>query len=350
MSIEVRGLVKRFGGRAAVDGVELKVDTGELVALIGPSGSGKSTLLRLIAGLEAPDGGRIILSGEESTSVHVRDRAVGFVFQHYALFRHMTVADNVAFGLSVRRHPPAEIAARVAELLRLVQLEGFGGRYPAQLSGGQRQRVALARALAPHPKVLLLDEPFGALDARIRDELGGWVRRLHEEHRTTTLFVTHDQHEALQIADRIAVINKGRVEQDGSPLDVYDRPATHFVAQFVGESNFISTVTEADGLAVWGPLRFTVTGHPAGTRIRIYFRPSDLYVTSARETLQVEATITRSRFRGPVVELALDLGMDRELLAHVPKGIALASGFAVGGRVFAGITGFTVLREASSTG
>ena len=239
MSIQVRSISKRFGDFAALDDVSLDVDGGSLTALLGPSGSGKSTLLRIIAGLEVADGGEILISGEDATGVRPQDRNVGFVFQHYAAFKHMTVRDNVAFGLKVRKRPKAEVRERVDELLRLVQLEAFGHRYPAQLSGGQRQRMALARALAPEPRVLLLDEPFGALDARVRAELRDWLRRLHDEVHVTTIFVTHDQAEAMDVASQIAVMNAGRIEQVGSPTELYDEPASEFVMQFVGEANRI---------------------------------------------------------------------------------------------------------------
>ncbi|HEY6963134.1 MAG TPA: TOBE-like domain-containing protein [Gaiellaceae bacterium] len=236
MSIEVRNVSKRFGSFLALDDVSIDVDGGSLTALLGPSGSGKSTLLRVIAGLEAPDGGEIRLAGTDATALAPQKRGVGFVFQHYAAFKHMTVRDNVAFGLKIRKRPKREIDARVDELLELVQLQGFGRRYPAQLSGGQRQRMALARALAPEPKVLLLDEPFGALDARVRAELRVWLRRLHEETHTTTVFVTHDQEEAMEVADSVVVMNKGRVEQVAAPGALYDNPANEFVMRFVGEA------------------------------------------------------------------------------------------------------------------
>jgi sulfate/thiosulfate transport system ATP-binding protein len=239
MSIQARSISKRFGDFSALDDVSLEVEGGSLTALLGPSGSGKSTLLRIIAGLEFPGSGEILISGEDATGVRPQDRNVGFVFQHYAAFKHMTVRDNVAFGLEVRRRPKAEIRGRVDELLELVQLEAFGHRYPAQLSGGQRQRMALARALAPEPRVLLLDEPFGALDARVRAELRDWLRRLHDEVHVTTIFVTHDQAEAMDVASQIAVMNRGRIEQVGSPTELYDEPATEFVMQFVGEANRI---------------------------------------------------------------------------------------------------------------
>jgi sulfate transport system ATP-binding protein len=235
--IEARGIVKRFGDFTALDGVSVDVPTGSLTALLGPSGSGKSTLLRVIAGLERPDAGEVLLDGEDVTQRQPQARGVGFVFQHYAAFKHMTVWDNVAFGLTIRRRPRNEIKQRVSELLDLVQLSGLAKRYPAQLSGGQRQRMGLARALAVDPKVLLLDEPFGALDARVRKELRLWLRRLHDETHTTTVIVTHDQEEAMEVADRVVVMNAGRIEQTAPPRELYDHPANEFVMSFVGPVN-----------------------------------------------------------------------------------------------------------------
>jgi sulfate transport system ATP-binding protein len=235
--IEVRNVSKRFGTFQALDDVSLAVPSGSLTALLGPSGSGKSTLLRAIAGLETPDAGEVVIAGRDATGVAPQRRGVGFVFQHYAAFKHMTVHDNVAFGLTIRKRPRSEIRERVAELLDLVQLGPFGNRYPAQLSGGQRQRMALARALAVKPQVLLLDEPFGALDARVRAELREWLRRLHEEVHVTTIFVTHDQEEAMDVADQIAVLNRGRVEQVGAPRTLYEEPTSEFVMSFVGPVN-----------------------------------------------------------------------------------------------------------------
>ena len=237
MAIEARNVTKCFGEFVALDDVSIEVASGSLTALLGPSGSGKSTLLRVIAGLERPDTGEVFISGKEATALAPQKRGVGFVFQHYAPFKHMTVWENVAFGLRIRRRPKAEIRARVEQLLELVQLAGLGRRYPTQLSGGQRQRMALARALAPEPEVLLLDEPFGALDARVRAELRAWLLRLHDEMHVTTVFVTHDQEEALELSDRIVVLNKGRVEQVAPPRELYDEPANPFVMSFVGPVN-----------------------------------------------------------------------------------------------------------------
>ena len=234
MSILVRNATRRFGDFTALDDVSVEIPSGSLTALLGPSGSGKSTLLRVIAGLERPDAGSVEIDGRDATNLAPQRRGVGFVFQHYAAFKHMTVRENVAFGLKVARRPRAEIKARVAELLELVQLPGLADRYPSQLSGGQRQRMALARSLAVQPSVLLLDEPFGALDARVRKELRAWLRHLHDEVHVTTVFVTHDQEEAMEVADRIVVMNHGRVEQVGGPRDLYEHPSNAFVMGFVG--------------------------------------------------------------------------------------------------------------------
>jgi len=282
VAITVRHLSKRYGTFQAVDDVSFEVPAGQLVALLGPSGSGKSTILRMISGLETTDGGSVELTGEDATAVPIQHRGVGFVFQHYALFRHMTVRDNIAFGLKVRKLRKAEVCARVDELLDLVQLTGYATRYPSQLSGGQRQRVALARALAPRPKVLLLDEPFGALDAKVRDELRTWLRRLHDEVHVTSLFVTHDQQEAFEVADQVVVLNRGRIEQMGPPQDLYERPATPFVTEFLGSVNILKGQS-ASGWAVLGAgiqLQTQVLG-PDGP-ISVYVRPHDLELTHER--------------------------------------------------------------------
>jgi sulfate/thiosulfate transport system ATP-binding protein len=236
MSIEVRNVTKRFGSFLALDDISLEIPDGSLTAILGPSGSGKSTLLRIVAGLERPDSGEVLLAGEDATRLAPQNRNVGFVFQHYAAFKHMTVRDNVAFALTIRKRPKQEIRERVDELLGLVQLSGYADRYPHKLSGGQRQRMALARALAAKPRVLLLDEPFGALDARVRAELRDWLRRLHEEVHVTTVFVTHDQEEAMEVADRVAVLDHGKLEQVGGPAELYDAPASEFVLRFVGDA------------------------------------------------------------------------------------------------------------------
>jgi sulfate transport system ATP-binding protein len=242
MTISVSGVSKRFGEYLALDNVSLDVPGGSLTALLGPSGSGKSTLLRVIAGLEMPDSGTVHISNEEATKLPAQKRGVGFVFQHYAAFKHMTVWDNVAFGLKIRKWPRSRTRERVAELLNLVQLDGFAHRYPSQLSGGQRQRMALARALAVEPRVLLLDEPFGALDARVRTELRAWLRRLHDEVQVTTVLVTHDQEEAMDVADSIVVMNRARIEQVGNPEELYDHPASEFVMSFIGQVNKIGDI------------------------------------------------------------------------------------------------------------
>ncbi len=271
MTIEVSNISKRFGNYVALDRVSLEVKSGELLALLGPSGSGKTTLLRIMAGLEYPDSGGLRLFGNDALDRSPRDREVGFVFQHYSLFRHMTVADNVAFGLDVRpravRLSKREIRARVMQLLEMVQLSWVADRYPSQLSGGQRQRVALARALAIEPKVLLLDEPFGALDAKVRKELRRWLRRLHDEMHITSVFVTHDQEEALELADRVVVMSQGRIEQIGTPTEVYDHPATSFVYDFLGNVNRFE-VDVRDGVARLPGTIPALRPHPSARRWR----------------------------------------------------------------------------------
>jgi len=293
MSIQVQQVSKRFGDFAALDDVSLEFPTGELVALLGPSGCGKTTLLRIVAGLEFADAGRVVLNGEDVASVGTRERQVGFVFQHYALFRHMTVFENVAFGLRVKsrrdRLSDAQIRNKVHELLGLVQLDWLADHYPAELSGGQRQRIALARALAVEPKVLLLDEPFGALDAKVRKELRSWLRRLHDELHITTIFVTHDQEEALEVADRIVLMNRGKVEQIGAPQDVYDTPESAFVYEFLGAANRLSGQLQThDFIADAGAYRVTVARDdlpalPQDGRAIAYVRPHDLTLLPAHD-------------------------------------------------------------------
>ena len=282
MAIAVRHLSKRYGTFQAVDDVSFDVPAGQLVALLGPSGSGKSTILRIIAGLETAEQGSVELTGEDATAIPIQRRGVGFVFQHYALFRHMTIRDNIAFGLKVRKLPKAEIRARVDELLNLVQLTGYSTRYPSQLSGGQRQRVALARALAPRPKVLLLDEPFGALDAKVRDELRTWIRRLHDEVHVTSLFVTHDQQEAFEVADQVVVLNRGRIEQMGPPQDLYEQPATPFVTEFLGSVNVLKGQSNSGLASVGGGLQVPTVLSENDGPISVYVRPHDLDLSHER--------------------------------------------------------------------
>jgi len=284
MSIQIRNVTKRFGTFTALNDVSLDIDSGELVALLGPSGCGKTTLLRIIAGLEQADSGFVAFHGEDSTDLDVRKRQVGFVFQHYALFRHMTVFDNVAFGLKVRprasRLPKAEIADRVHRLLELVQLDFMAGRMPNQLSGGQRQRVALARALAVEPRVLLLDEPFGALDAQVRKDLRRWLRRLHDELHVTSVFVTHDQEEAMEVSDRVVVMNRGRIEQVGPPAEIYDDPVSPFVYEFVGQVNaFEARISR--GLAAVEGARIEAPGLAGldSAKAVAYIRPHEIAVS-----------------------------------------------------------------------
>ncbi len=319
MSIHIQGIHRAFGPFKAVDNVSLTVETGELLALLGPSGSGKTTLLRVIAGLEAIDEGRILFHGEDTTHTHVRERGVGFVFQHYALFKHMNVFDNVAFGLRVkpRRERPskAEVRREVEEMLGLVQMSPYAARFPSQLSGGQRQRVALARALITKPKVLLLDEPFGALDAKVRKELRRWLRRLHHEMNITSVFVTHDQEEALEVADRVVVMNRGRIEQVGTPEEVYDHPASPFVYEFLGDVNRFEN---GSGVA--------------------YVRPHDLLVSlEGGHAEAFPATIEHVMPVGPSVRLLLSRAgavPGAPLEAEVDKAQYRALGLAEGQQVF----------------
>lgn len=308
MSIIVDNVSKQFGGFQAVDRVNLEVKFGSLVALLGPSGSGKSTLLRLIAGLEMPDEGKILLTGEDATHQKVQDRGIGFVFQHYALFKHLTVRQNIAFGLEIRKAPRNKTKNRVEELLDLVQLRGLGDRYPSQLSGGQRQRVALARALAMEPKVLLLDEPFGALDAKVRKDLRAWLRRLHDEVHVTTVFVTHDQEEAMEVADEIVVMNKGQVEQVGTPKEVYDHPATAFVMSFIGPVNVLpssSRLFQGNGIE---------SVHP-----EVFLRPHDVLVQTQPNGSTAPARVSRLLHLGWEVQAELTLDDGQVVNAHLTR-------------------------------
>ncbi len=313
MHLQIRALSKRYAGVAALDGVELDIASGELIALLGPSGSGKTTLLRVIAGLLSPDDGRVMFGERDATRLSLRERNVGFVFQHYALFRHMTVAENIAFGLRSRprakRPDKATITRRVEELLGLIQLPELGGRYPDQLSGGQKQRVALARALAIDPSVLLLDEPFGALDAKVRVELRRWLRRLHDRTGQTTLFVTHDQEEALELADRVVVMRAGRIEQVGTPTEIYAAPASAYVFDFIGRGNALDGEVRDGVFHAAGDVRL-----PAGDRrdgpATLYVRPHELEPATAGEGFPVEVIASHRRAERIIVELAVR-GSDR---------------------------------------
>ncbi len=326
MSIQATQLSKTFGTYTALAGVDLNVERGKLVALLGPSGSGKTTLLRIIAGLEYadPGSGRILFHGEDVTDEPAGKRKVGFVFQHYALFRHMTVFENIAFGLRVRkrrdRPSRSEIADRVNRLLKLVQLESHGSRYPHQLSGGQRQRIALARALAVEPKVLLLDEPFGALDAKVRKELRRWLRQFHDEINLTTVFVTHDQEEALEIADTVVIMNNARIEQVGTPQEIYDRPASPFVYQFIGNVN----VLRAQALAQAGAHAANPgTLHADG---QVYVRPHDIEVTPHLPGAPGIAAVVRFiHAAGPAARLTLEQVQNRETVEVETSRVTLAS-------------------------
>ena len=303
MAIEARNVTKKFGDFVALDDVSVDVESGSLTALLGPSGSGKSTLLRVIAGLETPDTGEVFISGKEATAVSPQQRGVGFVFQHYAPFTHMTVAQNIAFGLKIRKQPRREIDERVDQLLELVQLQGLGKRYPAQLSGGQRQRMALARALAPEPKVLLLDEPFGALDARVRAELRVWLRRLHDETHTTTVFVTHDQEEAMEVADSVVVMNDGHVEQVAGPRELYDAPANEFVMTFVGEA------IRFDGRLVRPhDLEITLDAEPGSREAQVERIVHLGFEARCELTLDDGSRVVVQMTRGRAAELELDPG------------------------------------------
>jgi sulfate transport system ATP-binding protein len=355
VGIVVRNLSKRFGSFRAVDGVTFEVPAGQLVALLGPSGSGKSTILRIIAGLEVADEGDIELTGEDATHLPAQQRGVGFVFQHYALFRHMTVRQNVAFGLEIQRPRPdrGEVRRRVDGLLDLVQLQGHADRYPSQLSGGQRQRVALARALAPRPKVLLLDEPFGALDSKVRDELRTWLRALHDEAHVTSLFVTHDQQEAFEVADQVVVLNKGKVEQMGPPQWLYERPATPFVTEFLGAVNVlrVETVLGMDLLGDEVPLPLPIPGpesEPSASS-SVYVRPHDFEVSRERNGRPAwTARVHRLTPLGGMVRLGLTLLDGTTLRVQLTREHCLELGLAVGETVFVSPRDLKVFREAKA--
>jgi sulfate/thiosulfate transport system ATP-binding protein len=308
MGILIENVAKHYGNFYAVDDVSLEIKTGSLVALLGPSGSGKSTLLRIIAGLEKPDSGQIWLVGENATYRSVQERNIGFVFQHYALFKHLTVRENIGFAMDLRKHPKNRVSQRVDELLELVQMQGFGDRYPSQLSGGQRQRIALARSLAVQPQILLLDEPFGALDAKVRKDLRMWLRNLHSEVHVTTVFVTHDQEEAMEVADEIVVMNKGRVEQVGTPAEIYDNPATPFVMSFIGPVNVLSSQVDII------PNKSAVSPDE-----KVFLRPHDIVIAKNADDHSSSAIVDRITHLGWEIRVELVLRSGEILNAHLTR-------------------------------
>ena len=333
MTITVDHVSKRFGGFAALDDVSVEIPSGGLVALLGPSGSGKTTLLRILAGLERPDSGQVLHDGTNLLDRPARERDVGLVFQHYALFRHMDVFENIAFALRVRKRPKAEVNARVDELLRLIQLEGLGRRMPSQLSGGQRQRVALARALAAAPQILLLDEPFGALDAQVRQELRRWLRRLHDEMDVTTVFVTHDQEEAFEVSDQVVIMDHGRIEQVGTPADVFDHPASDFVLRFLGQVNVLHG-TVAHGHAHVGGLTVDAPALQGEERAaRVYVRPHELEIEREQGPGRVPAQVIRLTPLGAALRVELDAGAMGRVQAELDRGRADALGLRAGDSV-----------------
>ena len=318
MKIEVRGLTKQFGSVQAVSGVSFTVKEGELLGLLGPSGSGKTTVLRLIAGLETPSGGDIYIDGKRVNDLSVQDRNIGFVFQHYALFKHLTVFENIAFGLKIKKWNPAEIEPRVAELLSLMSLDALEHRYPHQLSGGQRQRVAIARSLAPRPSVLLLDEPFGAVDAKVRQELREWLIRLHDRLNVTSLFVTHDQEEAMEVSGRIIVFSKGKLEQIGSPAEVYEEPATEFVARFIGAMNILEGQV-LNGVVKIGSLEFPAPNISDHVHVQVGFRPYYVKVAEDPNRYRQPATLRHIYFLGVAYRLEIETGEGLILRSRMNK-------------------------------
>ena len=318
MSIELKKISKKFGEVAAVNNVGFSVREGELIALLGPSGGGKTTVLRMIAGLEVPTDGDIFIRGARVNDISVQKRNIGFVFQNYALFKNMNVFKNIAFGLKIKKWKKADAQARVAELLKLLGLEGLEKRYPHQLSGGQRQRVAIARALAPKPGVLLLDEPFGAVDAKIRQELREWLVHLHKDLNVTTLFVTHDQEEAMEVADRIVIFSKGNLEQIGSPREVYEHPVNEFVARFIGVMNVLELEVR-DGVGRAEELEFPAPGQPDGQRMRIGFRPYAVQISTDLTQFRYQAVLRRTYFLGIMLRLELQLPSGLSVRSRISK-------------------------------
>jgi sulfate transport system ATP-binding protein len=342
MSIELKNITKQFGAVAAVNNVTFSVKEGELMALLGPSGGGKTTVLRMIAGLEVPTSGDILIRGQRVNDLSVRQRNIGFVFQNYALFKNMNVFKNIAFGLKIKKWKRSDIKARVAELVSLLGLEGLEKRYAHQLSGGQRQRVAIARALAPKPSVLLLDEPFGAVDAKIRQELREWLVTLHHELSVTTIFVTHDQEEAMEVSNRIVIFSKGDLEQIGTPREVYEQPANEFVARFVGVMNVLETKVKG-GVARIGELQFAAGDQPDGARLRIGFRPYAVQVSPDVNLYPYRAVLSRTYFLGIMLRLEFELPSGLVLRSRMTKEEYAQLGLEDGREVSLHIRNFRVL-------
>ncbi len=348
MSIELRNVSKQFGGVAAVKNVSFSVNDGELVALLGPSGGGKTTVLRMIAGLEMPTEGDLFIRGTRVNDVSVQKRNIGFVFQNYALFQSMTVFKNIAFGLKVKKWKRSDIDARVAELLDLLELKGYENRYPHQLSGGQRQRIAIARALAPKPSVLLLDEPFGAVDAKIRQELREWLVHLHHDLAVTTLFVTHDQEEAMEVSDRIVIFSQGNLEQIGSPREVYEQPQNEFVARFIGVMNVLE-LTVQNGMARINELEFPTHGAPEGQKVRIGFRPYSVQISGEPGVFRYEAILLHTYFLGIMLRLELELPSGLILRSRMTKEEYAKLGLNDGMKVSFQIRQYRILASESDT-
>jgi sulfate transport system ATP-binding protein len=347
MSIQLKNITKQFGAVAAVNNVSFSVNEGELMALLGPSGGGKTTVLRMIAGLEAPTSGDILIRGQRVNDLSVQQRNIGFVFQNYALFKNMNVFKNIAFGLKIKKWKRRDIKARVAELVKLFGLEGLEKRYAHQLSGGQRQRVAIARALAPKPSVLLLDEPFGAVDAKIRQELREWLVTLHHELNVTTIFVTHDQEEAMEVSNRIVIFSKGDLEQIGTPREVYEQPANEFVARFVGVMNVLEAEVK-DGVARVGELQFAAGDQPDGARLRIGFRPYAVQVSPDVNLYPYRAVLSRTYFLGIMLRLEFELASGLVLRSRMTKEEYAQLGLEDGKAVSLQIRNYRVLAAEES--
>lgn len=344
MSIELKNVSKQFGGVPAVNNVSFSVNEGELMALLGPSGGGKTTVLRMIAGLEMPTSGDVFIRGQRVNDLSVQKRNIGFVFQNYALFKNMNVFKNIAFGLKIKKWKRADIKARVAELLNLFGLEGLEKRYPHQLSGGQRQRVAIARALASKPSVLLLDEPFGAVDAKIRQELREWLVTLHHDLNVTTIFVTHDQEEALEVSNRIVIFSRGHLEQVGAPREVYERPANEFVARFIGVMNILD-VEVKDHVARAGELQFPAPDQPDGSRLRIGFRPYAVQVSIDLNLYPYRAVLRHTFFLGIMLRLEFELPSGLTLRSRMTKEEYAQLGLEEGREVSLQIRNYRVLAK-----